>query len=49
MLRSAQELLAAVKAPLEDVKAAQAAETSDRADFLGRAAARRSRSGTSAS
>jgi DNA polymerase III subunit delta' len=37
VLRSAKELLAAVKAPLEDVKAAQAVEALDRADFLGKA------------
>ena len=36
VLRSAKALLAAVKAPLEDVKAAQAAEALDRADFMGR-------------
>jgi DNA polymerase III subunit delta' len=36
VLRSAKELLAAVKAPLEDVKAAQAAESLERADFLGK-------------
>jgi len=38
VLISAKELLAAVKAPLEDVKAAQAAETLERADFLGKGA-----------
>jgi DNA polymerase III subunit delta' len=38
VLISAKELLAAVKAPLEDVKAAQAAETLQRADFLGKGA-----------
>jgi DNA polymerase-3 subunit delta' len=37
---SARELLSAVKAPLEDVKAAQAAETLERADFLGRGASK---------
>jgi len=36
VLRSAKELLAAVKAPLADVKAAQAVEALDRADFLGK-------------
>jgi DNA polymerase III subunit delta' len=35
VLIAAKELLAAVKAPLEDVKAAQAVEALDRADFLG--------------
>jgi len=37
VLISAKELLAAVKAPLESVKAAQAAEAADRAEFLGKA------------
>lgn len=38
VLNSAKELLTAVKAPLEDVKAAQAAESADSADLLGRGA-----------
>ena len=36
VLRSAKELLGAVKAPLEDVKAEQASEALEQADFLGR-------------
>ena len=36
VLRTAKELLAAVKAPLEEVKVAQAVETAERADFLGK-------------
>ena len=50
VLEAAKELLAAVKAPLEDVKAAQAAEIAERVGLprQGRRA-RRSRSGTSAS
>ena len=36
----AKELLTAVKAPLEQVKAAQTAETAERADFLGRGASK---------
>lgn len=36
VLGSAKELLVAVKAPLEDVKAAQATEAAENADFLGR-------------
>lgn len=36
VLVAAKELLAAVKAPLEDVKAAQSAEALQRADFMGR-------------
>ena len=38
VLRFAKELLGAVKAPLEDVKAAQAAEALEQSDFLGRGA-----------
>jgi len=36
VLTAAKELLAAVKAPLEDVKALQTAEMGERADFLGK-------------
>ena len=36
VLVAARELLAAVKAPLEDVKAAQSAETTQRSDFMGK-------------
>ena len=35
-LGGARDLLAAVKAPLEDVKAAQAVEALERADFMGK-------------
>lgn len=38
VLVAAKDLLVAVKAPLEDVKSAQAAEVADRADFLGKGA-----------
>jgi DNA polymerase III subunit delta' len=38
VLVSAKELLTAVKAPLEEVKAAQGAEAAERADFLGKGA-----------
>lgn len=38
VLVSARDLLGAVKAPLEDVKSAQAAQLAERADFLGRGA-----------
>ncbi len=38
VLLAARELLAAVKAPLEDVRSAQAAEIAERAEFLGRGA-----------
>jgi DNA polymerase III subunit delta' len=38
VLSSAKELLVAVKAPLEDVKVAQASEAAQNADFLGRGA-----------
>jgi DNA polymerase-3 subunit delta' len=38
VLLAARELLAAVKAPLEEVKSAHVAELADRADFLGRGA-----------
>jgi DNA polymerase III subunit delta' len=38
VLVSAKELLTAVKAPLEEVKAAQGAESAERADFLGKGA-----------
>jgi len=38
VLRSAKELLTAVKAPLEEFKAVQAAEASEQSDFLGRGA-----------
>jgi DNA polymerase-3 subunit delta' len=40
VLHGAKELLGAVKAPLEDVKAVQAAEALDRADFMGRSGAK---------
>jgi DNA polymerase-3 subunit delta' len=40
VLASAKGLLVAVKAPLEDVKAAQAAESLERADFLGKGASK---------
>ena len=40
VLRFAKELLGAVKAPLEEFKAVQAAEATDQADFLGRGAAK---------
>jgi DNA polymerase-3 subunit delta' len=36
VLVAARDLLAAVKAPLEDVKAAQSAEIVERSDFLGK-------------
>ena len=36
VLVAAKELLAAVKAPLEDVKASQSLEAAEQADFLGR-------------
>lgn len=38
VLTGARDLLAAVKAPLEDVKAAQAADLESRSDFLGKGA-----------
>jgi len=40
VLTAAKELLSAVKAPLEEVKAAQSAEVDQRADFLGRGASK---------
>lgn len=40
VLTAAKELLSAVKAPLEEVKAAQGAESAARADFLGRGASK---------
>jgi len=40
VLVAAKELLVAVKAPLEDVKSAQAAEMAARSDFLGKGAAK---------
>jgi hypothetical protein len=36
VLMAAKELLAAVKAPLEDVKASQSAEAAEQSDFLGK-------------
>ena len=40
VLTAARELLAAVKAPLEEVKAVQVTETEERSDFLGRGASK---------
>jgi len=40
VLTAARELLAAVKAPLEDVRSAQAAEVEQRAEFLGKGASK---------
>jgi DNA polymerase III subunit delta' len=40
VLNAARELLSAVKAPLEEVKAAQSAEIEQRSDFLGRGASK---------